>query len=57
MSLPDGNNSRIPYSEGSLPPKNIFLKCTDENVIKKKKKPDPALLLSSNISNELKKEY
>jgi hypothetical protein len=52
---PDGNNSRIPYSEGSLPPKHNFLKFKHENVIKIKNKPDPALLRPSNLSNEIKK--
>jgi hypothetical protein len=51
----DGNNSRIPYSEGSLPPKHKFLKLKHENVIKIKNKPDPALLQHSNLSTEIKK--
>jgi hypothetical protein len=48
---PDGNKSRIPYSEGSLPHKHNFLKFKHENVIKMKNKPDPALLRPSNLSN------
>jgi hypothetical protein len=52
---PNGNNSRIPYSEGSLPYKHNFLKFKHENAIKMKNKPDPALLLPSNLSNEIKK--
>jgi hypothetical protein len=40
---PDGNNSRIPYWEGSLPRKHNFLKLKHENVIKMKNKPYPAL--------------
>jgi hypothetical protein len=48
---PDGNKSRIPYSEGSLPQKHNFLKFKHENVIKMKNKPDPALLRPSNLSN------
>jgi hypothetical protein len=31
---PNDNKSRIPYSEGSLPHKHIFLKFEHENVIK-----------------------
>jgi hypothetical protein len=31
---PDGNKSRIPDSEGSLPRKHNFLKFKHENVIK-----------------------
>jgi hypothetical protein len=54
-SPPDGNNSRIPYSEGSLPHKQNFLKFKHENVIKMKNKPAPALLRPSNLSNEIKK--
>jgi hypothetical protein len=41
---PDGNKSRISYSEGFLPHKPNFLKLKHENVMKMKKKPDPALL-------------
>jgi hypothetical protein len=52
---PDGNMSRIPYLEGSLPRKHNFLKFKHENVIKMKNKPDPALLRPSNLSNEIKK--
>jgi hypothetical protein len=52
---PDGNKSRIPYSEGSLPHQNNFLKFKHENAIKMKNKPDPALLRPSNLSNEIKK--
>jgi hypothetical protein len=52
---PDDNKSRIPYSEGSLPHKNNFLKFKHETVIKMKNKPDPALLRPSNLSNEIKK--
>jgi hypothetical protein len=52
---PDGNNSRIPYSEGYLPPKHNCLKFKHENVIKMKNKPDPAILRPSNLSNEIKK--
>jgi hypothetical protein len=54
-SLPDGNNSRIPYSEGSLPHEHNFLKFKHENVIKMKNKPAPALLQPSKLSNEIKK--
>jgi hypothetical protein len=54
---PDGYNSRIPYSEESLPPKHNFLKLQHKNVIKMKNKPDPALLRPSNLSNEVKKGY
>jgi hypothetical protein len=54
---PDGNNSRIPYSEGSSPPKHNFLKLKHEKVIKMKNKPDPALLQPSNLSNKTKKGY
>jgi hypothetical protein len=54
-SPPDGNNSRIPYSEGSLPHKHNFLKFKHENVIKMKNKPAPAQLRPSNLSNEIKK--
>jgi hypothetical protein len=54
---PDGNNSRIPYSEESLPHKHIFLKFKHENVIKMKNKPDSAILRPSNLSNEIKKGY
>jgi hypothetical protein len=43
-NLPDGNKSRIPYSEGSLLHKHNFLKFKHENVIKMKNKPDPAPL-------------
>jgi hypothetical protein len=50
-----GNNSMIPYSEGSLLPKHNFFKLKNENVIKMKNKPDPALLRPSNLSNEIKK--
>jgi hypothetical protein len=53
---PDGNNSRIPYSEGSLPPMHNFLKFKHENVIKMKNKPDLALLRPPNL-NEIKKGY
>jgi hypothetical protein len=53
----DGNNSRIPYSEGSLPRKHNFLKLKHENVIKMKNKPHLALLWPSNLSNEIKKRY
>jgi hypothetical protein len=35
----DGNNSRIPYWQGSLPRKHNFLKLKHENVIKMKYKP------------------
>jgi hypothetical protein len=52
-SPPDGNNSRIPYSEGSLPHKQNFLKFKHENVIKMKNKPAPALLRPSKLSNEI----
>jgi hypothetical protein len=52
---PDGNNSRIPYSEKFLPHKQNFLKFKHENVIKMKNKPDPAILRPSNLSNEIKK--
>jgi hypothetical protein len=55
-NAPDGNKSRIPYSEGSLPPKHNFLKLKHENVIKMKNKPDPDLLRPSNLSNDIKKE-
>jgi hypothetical protein len=41
---PDGNKSRIPYSEGSLLHKHNFLKFKHKNIIKKKNKHDPALL-------------
>jgi hypothetical protein len=51
----NGNNSRIPHSEGSLPHKHNFFKFKHENVIKMKTKPDPALLRPSNLSNEIKK--
>jgi hypothetical protein len=51
---PDGNHSRIPYLEGSLPHKDNFFKFIHENVIKMKNKPDPALLRPSNLSNEIK---
>jgi hypothetical protein len=51
-SPPDGINSRIPYSEGYLPPKHNFLKFKHENVIKMKNKRDPAL---SYLSNKIKK--
>jgi hypothetical protein len=44
-----GNNSRIPYSEGPLPPKH-FSKFKFENVIKMKHKPEP----DSHLSNEIK---
>jgi hypothetical protein len=54
---PDGNDSRIPSSEGSLPPKHNFLKFKHGNVIIMKNKPDPALLQLSNLSNEIKKGY
>jgi hypothetical protein len=54
-SPPDGNNSRIPYSGGSLPHKHNFLKFKHENVIKMKNKPAPALLRPSNLYNEIKK--
>jgi hypothetical protein len=54
---PDGNNFRIPYSEGSLPHKDNFSKFKHENVIKMKNKPDPAILRPSNLSNEIKKGY
>jgi hypothetical protein len=54
---PDGNNSRIPYLKGSLPPKHNFLKFKHENVIKMKNKPDSAQLQPSNLSNEIKKWY
>jgi hypothetical protein len=54
---PDGNKSRIPYSEGSLPHKHNFLKFKHENVIKMKNKPGLALLRPSNLSNEIKKGY
>jgi hypothetical protein len=52
---PDGNNSRLPYSEGSLPRKHNFLKLKHGNVIKMKIKPYPALLRPSNLSKEIKK--
>jgi hypothetical protein len=52
---PDGNNFRIPHLEGSLPRKQNFLKLKHKNVFKMKNKPDPALLRSSNLSNEIKK--
>jgi hypothetical protein len=52
---PDGNKSRIPYCEGSLPPKKIFFKFKKENVIKMKNKPYPALLQTSYLSTETKK--
>jgi hypothetical protein len=52
---PDGNKSRITYSEGSLSRKYNFLKFKHENVIKMKNKPDPALLRPLNLSNEIKK--
>jgi hypothetical protein len=52
---PDGNDSRIPYSEGSLRRKDNFLKLKHENVIKMKNKPYPAQLRPSNLSNEIKK--
>jgi hypothetical protein len=54
-SPPDSNNSRIPYSEGSLPPKQFKKKFKHENVIKMKNMPDPALLRPSNLTNEIKK--
>jgi hypothetical protein len=38
----DGNNSKIPNSERSLPLKNTFKKCKIGNVTKMKNKPDPA---------------
>jgi hypothetical protein len=50
----DCNNSRIPYSEGSLPHKRNFLKFKHENVIKMKNKTALALLLPSKLSNEIK---
>jgi hypothetical protein len=56
-NAPDGNKSRIPYSEGSLLRKHNFLKFKHENVIKMKNKPDPALLRPLNLSNEIKKGY
>jgi hypothetical protein len=56
-SPPDGNNSRIPDSEGSLPHKHNFLKFKHENVFKMKNKSAPALLRPSNLSNEIKKGY
>jgi hypothetical protein len=52
---PDGNKSRIPYLEGSLPLRHNFLKFKHENIIRMKNKPDPALLRPSNPSNEIKK--
>jgi hypothetical protein len=52
---PDGNNSKIPYSEGSLPRKQNFLKLKHQNVFKMKNKPYPALLRPSNLSNEIGK--
>jgi hypothetical protein len=36
---PDGKKFKIPYYEGSLPHKKIFLKFKLENVIKMKNKP------------------
>jgi hypothetical protein len=48
-----GNSFKIPYSEGSLPPKHNFLKSKHENIFKMKNKPDPALLQPSNLSNEI----
>jgi hypothetical protein len=51
----DGNNSRIPYSKGSLPHKHNFLKFKHENVIKMINKPAPALLRPSKLFNEIKK--
>jgi hypothetical protein len=50
-NLPNGNNSRIPYSEGQ----SIFFKFKFKNVDKMKNKPDPALLQTSSLSNEIKK--
>jgi hypothetical protein len=38
-----GNKSRISYYEGSLQPKNIFLKFESENTFKMRNKPYPAL--------------
>jgi hypothetical protein len=40
----DGNKSRIPYPDGSLPPQNNFKKFKPKNIIEMKNKPDPALL-------------
>jgi hypothetical protein len=48
---PDGNNSRIPYSEGSLQRKHNFLKLKHENNVKMKNKPYLALLRLLNLSN------
>jgi hypothetical protein len=48
----DGNNSRIPYSEGSLPHKHNYLKFKHENM---KNKLDLAILRPSNLFNEMKK--
>jgi hypothetical protein len=45
----DGNNSRIPYLEGSLLPKHNFLKLKHENVIKMKNKSDPTLTTFKSI--------
>jgi hypothetical protein len=50
----DGNNSMIPYSEGSLPCKHNINKLKLESVIKMKNKLYPALLRPSNLSNEIK---
>jgi hypothetical protein len=50
---PDDYNFRIPYSEGSLPPKHNFLKFRHENDIKMKNK--PGSLTTFNLSNEIKK--
>jgi hypothetical protein len=55
----DGNNSRIPYSEGSFPPKHMFLKFKYKNIIKMKNKPDPGQIRSDppNWSQEAKKKF
>jgi hypothetical protein len=52
---PYDNNSRIPYFEGSLPTEANFFIFKYKNVIKMKNKPDPALLRTSYLSNEMKK--
>jgi hypothetical protein len=49
-----GNNARIPYSEGSLPPRHIFLKFKCENAIIMKNNPDLGPLETSYLFKEKK---
>jgi hypothetical protein len=54
-NLPGGNSSMFSNCKCSLPQKKFCLRFNHENVIKIKNKPDPALLRTLYLCNEIKK--